>query len=72
MQDVADGAELPLCVLESSNWIFLAVGLPNLMDLFSIIVVTSLRLFDDHRKIGAGGVTLFACARRFTLVACRR
>ena len=55
MQDVADGAELPLCVLEPSNWIFLAVGLPNSIDLSVSLVVTSLPLFDDHGKSGAGG-----------------
>jgi len=70
---VADAAELPLCVLEPSNWVFLAVGLPpSSINLFRIVFVTSFPLSDDHRKIAAGGVTLFACARRFTLVACRR
>jgi hypothetical protein len=69
---VADAAELLLCVLEFSNWIFLAVGPQSSIDLFSIVVVISSPLSDDHRKIGAGEVTLFACVRRFILVACRR
>src|SRR2546430_4455821 len=56
----------PSLRLEPSNWIILAVGLPNSIDLFSIVVVTSLRLFDDHRKIGAGGVTLFARSEEHT------
>jgi hypothetical protein len=68
---VADAAELLLCVLEFSNWIFLA-GPHSSIDLFSIVVVFSFPLSDDHRKIGAGEVTLFACVRRFILVACRR
>jgi len=46
-------------VLEPSNWVFLAVGPPSSINLFRIVFVTSFPLSDGHRKIAAGGVTLF-------------